>query len=171
MPPGILTDTAKLTVMIPPNAAGTDYLYVEDGGQRLKSPAAFQVIAPPVFGGFAPASGPTGSQVTINGQNLGGAARVWFGALECQVVKRVGATQIVVTVPAAAKGKDFFTVEDGAQRVRAAQAFEVTVPAAPPPAGHAEHEHAHEHPHEVGDHHHHPHAHPHRPGTNHHHPY
>lgn len=163
----------SITVTVPAGAVGAQFIWVEDRGQKVKSATTFNVVLTPVISTMSPLSGPAGTQVTLTGENFTPQAAVWFGNLACPIVKRVGKTQIVVTIPAGAKGKGFLTVEDNGQRVNTAQQFEVLEPPAPPPepAGHARHDHAHDHPHEADDHHHHPHAHPHRQGTNHHHPY
>lgn len=163
----------QLLVTIPAAARGTEHLFVDDTGQHVKSAQPFQVVTPPAVASLNPLYGPPGTQVMIFGSQFGAHAKVLFAGLECPIVRREGATGLVVTIPPGAQGKDYFWVEDAGHKARAPQTFEVLqAPATPPdPSSHPTHEHAHDHPHPVGDHHHHPHAHPHKPGTNHHHPY
>ena len=123
-------------------------------------------------------SGPAGSEVTITGEGFGRGVQVWFGTLALPVLRRMGHQQLIVQIPAGAKGRESLVVEDDGLKVASLQPFQVIEPPppAPPPAppadpNHPPHEHAHEHPHPTHDHHHHPHAHPHRPGKDHHHPY
>jgi large repetitive protein len=161
-----------ITVLVP--AGPSDYFYVEEPsmGQRVRSPEMFRMIQGPTVTGFAPQSGPAGTQVTIQGSNFSGRATVWFGQLQCQLVS-AGPNALVIAIPANAQGSNVFVIDDNGQRTQTGQAFQVLVPP-PQPPGYPDgvaHEHAHEHPHEGGGHHHHPHAHPHRSGGNHHHPF
>lgn len=161
----------QLVVTVPAGVVGAQFIWVEDHGQKVRSAQTFHIVPTPVVTSLAPLSGPAGTQVTLTGDNFSPRAQVWFGSLACPIVRRVGSTQLVVQIPAGAKGKAALTVEDHGQRVDTAQAFEVVEPPAPPPEPANHHEHAHDHPHAADDHHHHPHAHPHRSGANHHHPY
>jgi hypothetical protein len=79
-----------------------------DGPTGLGSPlglGAFAVAETPVLTSFSPASGITGSTVTIRGTGLGGVEGVEFGELAAQF-EVVSATEIEATVPdGAVKGK------------------------------------------------------------------
>jgi hypothetical protein len=120
-----------LVIVIPPTAAGADYLWVEDGGVRVKTAAPFTVVAPVTVTGFSPASGPPGTQVTINGTGFTAATTVTFNGAALAVTSRT-AGSLVVTIPANAKS-DYFWVADGNQKARSAAQFAVTAPPPPPP--------------------------------------
>ena len=157
---------------MPNDARGDTELHIDDHGKRIKSQGRFTVVIGPVISSFAPVSGPTGTRVLISGSRFSPNVKVWFGALACPITGK-SPTQIELTIPAGAKGRENFVVEDSGARVKSEVAFEVTqdTPPTPPEPGHGEHEHPHQHPHKAGDHHHHEHNHPHRPGQTHHHPY
>jgi hypothetical protein len=115
----------QLVVVIPANAAGTDYLWVEEAGQRNRSATTFQVIAPPVLSSFSPASGPVGTQVTINRPNLSASTQVMFGTVVATIVSRAIPTKLVVQVPAGVQGQQFIWLEDRGQKVKSTAAFSV----------------------------------------------
>ncbi len=80
---------------------------------------------PPTITSFTPTSGPVGTVVTINGQFLGGATDVSFGAATGTGLTVVSGTQIRVTVPVGATSGPF-TVFTGAGSAQPAGAFTVT---------------------------------------------
>jgi hypothetical protein len=165
----------SLAIVQIPAGATDGHIWVEVRSQSTRSTEVFHVVTLPSATSIAPLQGPIGTQVTIAGASFTASTKVWLGNLACPVVKRTGSTEIVVQIPAGAKGKANFILEDQGEKVNTNIAFTVVEAPPPPPppdpAAHPDHEHAHEHPHDVGDHHHHPHAHPHRPGKTHHHPY
>ncbi|BCM89738.1 thermophilic serine proteinase [Abditibacteriota bacterium] len=63
--------------------------------------AATQTAPSPTIASFSPASGPVGTQVTINGTNLSTATAVKFGTVAAAINSKT-ATQIVTTVPTGA---------------------------------------------------------------------
>lgn len=129
----------QIVVTIPPGAFGTDYLWVEDAGQRVKSHRTFEVIPPPSIAGFVPASGPVGTHVTVTGAHFTATTVVKLGAIPMPIVKAQPPTSITVAVPADARGADHIWVEDGGQRAKSAGVFTVIVPPAiaqvAPPSG------------------------------------
>lgn len=163
----------ELLVAIPPAAQGGDYLWIEVGGQRVRTQMPFRVAMPqPVITNIMPGAGPVGTQVTIDGGPFAPSAQVYLGNVQCPIVSRQP-NRIVVSVPPGIMGLAPFTVtDDTGARAVSDDMFNVQLPPGPgPDTGIGHHEHAHEHPHGDGGHHHHPHVHPHRPGTDHHHPY
>jgi hypothetical protein len=118
----------QLVAVIPQNAAGTDYIHVEEGGQRIKSQQTFQVIAPPVLGGFAPTSGKAGTEVKVTGSNLTNTTNVLFGSTPATIVRKDLPAAIYVQVPAGLTGVHAIWLEDKGQKVKSQGMFTVLVP-------------------------------------------
>ena len=104
-----------------PAGAASGPLLVAPG---VRTPFSFEVVPPLEIGSFAPESGPPGAAVTLLGR-FGAQVAVRYGTLPCRIQSRA-AGRIVIVVPAAARARDFFWVEDVGQRVRAAAPFTVT---------------------------------------------
>jgi IPT/TIG domain len=109
-----------LVAEIPPGAASGP-LSVAPG---VRTPFSFEVVPPLEIASFVPESGPPGGAVTLAGR-FGAQAAVRYGTLPCRVRSRA-AGRLVIVVPAAARARDYFWVEDLGQRVRAAAPFTVT---------------------------------------------
>ena len=120
---------SQLVAVVPQNAAGTDYLFVEEGGQRVKSQQTFQVISPPVISGFAPASGRAGIEVKITGSNLTHTTVALLGRVPMTIVRQELPGALVVQVPAGIGGTHPIWLEDRGQKVRSQGLFTVVVPA------------------------------------------
>lgn len=86
---------------------------------------------PPTITGFAPASGPPGTQVAIDGSELTGASAVAFGGLPAGTFSVVSASRILATVPPGASSGAISVITPGGTASSAAS-FSVTNP--PPPA-------------------------------------
>jgi len=95
----VTSDTAiRATV---PAGTTTGGIGVTTPGGTASSSSAFTVVPPPAIAGFAPASGPVGTSVTISGTNLTGATSVTFSAVSASFAV-TSATEIQATVPAGA---------------------------------------------------------------------
>jgi len=95
----VTSDTAiRATV---PAGTTTGGIGVTTPGGTASSSSAFTVVPPPAIAGFAPASGPVGTRVTISGTNLTGATSVTFSAVSASFAV-TSATEIQATVPAGA---------------------------------------------------------------------
>jgi len=95
------TSSATTIQAVVPAGATTGPISVTTPGGTATSGSAFTVIPAPVITGFAPASGPSGSSVTINGTGLSGATAVAFnGTSATFTVPSDSAIQ--ATVPAGA---------------------------------------------------------------------
>src|SRR6185436_2432662 len=74
--------------------------------------------------GFLPASGPSGTRVTINGNGFDGSSRVTYGEQQLDIVGRHGDTAVNVVIPRGAQNQPF-TVSTRAGAVSSATAFQV----------------------------------------------
>src|SRR5438046_4600331 len=84
-----------------PSGATTRPISVTTSGGTASSAGSFTVINPPTITSFTPASGPVGTNVTINGTNFTGVTGVQFNGTNASFT--VGsATTITATVPAGA---------------------------------------------------------------------
>ena len=121
-PPG------QLTIAIPPAASGTDFLWVEAAGARVKSSQAFQVVAPPVIGSFSPAAALAGTEITVSGANFTDASTVRIGSTPAPIVRRQLPDKLVVTLPAGVVGAAHLWVDDRGQQARSATELVVIAP-------------------------------------------
>jgi hypothetical protein len=98
----VLTDE-QITATVPAGAI-TAPISVDAPGGTATSSGSFSVIQPPTITGFSPASGPVGTEVTINGSGFDGATAVRFGTTNVGAgsFTVVSDTQITATVPAGA---------------------------------------------------------------------
>jgi hypothetical protein len=95
------TSSATTIQAVVPAGATTGPVSVTTPGGTATSGSPFTVIPPPVISGFAPASGPASTSVTINGSGFSGATAVAFnGTSATFTVPSDGAIQ--ATVPAGA---------------------------------------------------------------------
>jgi hypothetical protein len=95
----------------------------------------FNVTLPvPVIAGFAPASGPVGTLVTITGNHLSGTTRVQFGNTQAIEFSVVNPTTLTARVPAGAKTGSISLATPGGT-ARSASSFVVTVAAGSPTIG------------------------------------
>src|SRR6266478_3148615 len=95
----VTSDTAiRATV---PAGATTGSIGVTTSAGTATSSSAFTVASPPAISGFAPASGPVGTTVSISGSSLTGATSVTFSAVSASFAV-TSATEIQATVPAGA---------------------------------------------------------------------
>ncbi len=92
------TSTTQITAVVPP-AATSGPITVTTPGGSVTSSTRFSVQ--PAITGFTPASGPTGTVVTVTGTGLGNVSAVKFNGTAATISSN-SATQIVTTVPAGA---------------------------------------------------------------------
>ena len=117
------------------SADGTTLLAGSGGFGVWKRPLSEMINAPPPptppsIASFAPASGPAGTEVTINGSNLSGATSVTFNLAPASSFTVDSGTQIRATVPpGASTGRIRVTTASGT----ATSATDFTVTAPPPP--------------------------------------
>lgn len=118
-----------LVVTVPTGATSGPLTVLTPGGS-FTTTAAFTVSAtpPPVLSNFSPASGPVGTSVTINGQNLSGATNVSFNGMAAQFT--VFGSSISTTVPSGA-GSGPITVFTPGGSATTSGGFTVTLPGTP----------------------------------------
>jgi len=129
----------RLDVLVPIGATvGAGSIVVTLPSGNLTSVAQFTVITNPLaptITGFTPATGDTGSVVTINGTNFAGATAVSFGGISAAASVNPAGTQITTNIPlAATAGPVNVSVITPNGTVVAATQLTVTVPPPPPPA-------------------------------------
>ena len=113
----------QLRLTVPP-AATSGPVTVTNAGGTATSAATLSVL--PKIAGFTPASGPTGTLVTINGSGFAGSSTVTFAGAAPVAATYVSATQIKAVVPSGATtGKPVVTTAAGASAPSTA-AFTVT---------------------------------------------
>ncbi len=107
----------------------------DGAGTEESVPTAVVTANVPKLEGFTPASGITGSTVTITGGGLGGVSAVSFGGLAAQF-KVVSASKIEAVVPAGAKaGKLSLTTPAGSSRSKGKFTPTLSVTAVTPQSG------------------------------------
>jgi hypothetical protein len=120
----------QLQVRIPKDARGTEYLWVEDAGARIKSKVPFQITLPPMLRSFAPERGKPGVEVTLAGADFTGATQVLLGDKPVDIVRRQLPSALIVRIPAdAAVGSHALTVQDGPMTAAGKRPFQVLAPA------------------------------------------
>jgi uncharacterized repeat protein (TIGR03803 family) len=90
---------AYLTAVVP-SGGSEGFVTVTTPSGTLSSNQKFNVV--PVISSIAPASGPVGSQVTINGTGFTGATQVTFGGVKATTFTVNSGTTITATVPTGA---------------------------------------------------------------------
>lgn len=83
-----------------------------------------QTIPHPAIESFSPASGPEGTQVTLQGSFFNGATSVTVGRADCTQVTVVGADRIIAVIPAGAVSGTLAVVTPGGRAV-SSQSFTV----------------------------------------------
>ena len=102
------------------------------GAVGSSSSATVSVVAPlpaPTISSLAPASGPVGTSVLINGTNLSAVTSIQFNGVAASVWRLVSATQISATVPLGATTGPV-KVSTATASATSASAFSVTTPTA-----------------------------------------
>jgi hypothetical protein len=98
---GFTVNSATQITAIVPAGASSGTIAVTTPGGVATSVASFAVIPPPSITLFAPATGPVGASVTLNGSGFTNASSVRFNGAAASF-SVVGPTQITATVPAGA---------------------------------------------------------------------
>ena len=105
-------------------ATGNIVLFGGFNGTDVVSDTWTYAVLPPTITSFAPASGSSGTVVTINGTNLSGATKVTFNGVKATITNDT-VTTIEVTVPiGATTGKIKVVTLSG--KVKTVTAFTVT---------------------------------------------
>lgn len=105
--------STQLTAVAPEGSPGTVYVTVTTpGGTSSKGRGALYAYGPPTIGSFTPASGITGSSVTVTGAAFAPGMVVKFEALKASGVTVVSGTQLKAVVPNGAPGPSTITVSD-----------------------------------------------------------
>jgi hypothetical protein len=100
-----VTPPYEITVQIPRDAAGSEHLYLEGLGARVRSEQQFEVKVAPIITAVAPTSGSAGQHVTVRGRWFTDATEILIGKMRARVVRRdERAGAIVIEVPRVAPG-------------------------------------------------------------------
>lgn len=104
-----INSATQIQAVTPANAAGLVEVTVEDPGSQSANLASGFIYnsspsGPPTISGVSPASGSSGTQVTITGTNLAAADTVSFGSTNGTPTLFNGATQLLATVPSISAG-------------------------------------------------------------------
>ena len=93
-------DTHQIVATVPTGAVSGPIAVVTPGGRDV-SPAVFTVTLnqAPTITSFSPGSGPAGTEVSINGQNMSGATAVRFNGVPASFHEGFGGANLVATVP------------------------------------------------------------------------
>jgi hypothetical protein len=90
----------EITVQLPRDAAGSEYLYLEGHGARARSEQTFEVKVAPIITSFSPAAGRAGLQVLVRGRWFTDATEILIGKVRSRVVRRDSrAGTILIEVP------------------------------------------------------------------------
>src|SRR5882672_814329 len=98
---GFTVNSASAITATVPAGAATGPISVTNPAGTASSAGSFTVINPPTIASFAPASGPVGTSVTINGTNFTEATAVGFNGTSASFTVS-SATTIQATVPSGA---------------------------------------------------------------------
>jgi uncharacterized repeat protein (TIGR01451 family) len=93
---------SRIIAIVPQGATSGPISVTTPAGTAI-SANIFTVISPPLISGFAPATGPVGTSVTITGSNFTGMSAVMFNGTRAKQVTVVSATEVDATVPKGAK--------------------------------------------------------------------
>ncbi|WP_428266129.1 IPT/TIG domain-containing protein [Haliangium sp.] len=96
--PVVRGSAEALVVVVPRRARGRDYVWVEDGPRKIRSPKQFQVLEPPVVSGFSPKATRPGQDLRIRGRGFGPKAQVYVGPHQAVVLVQ-SPRELVVQVP------------------------------------------------------------------------
>ena len=78
----------EITVQLPRNAAGTDYLFLEGRGARTRSEQTFEVKVAPIITAAEPLAARPGQQVLVRGRWFTSATEILVGKVRSRVVRR-----------------------------------------------------------------------------------
>jgi hypothetical protein len=116
----------QLVVRLPDNAVGSEYLFVDTAGARVRSQRPFEVVPMATISGFSPDAGKPGTEVTISGSEFRPSATVRLDDQPVEIIRRDQDKKIVVRIPPNAKpGKRQLIVDMGGTVSRAPGAFHV----------------------------------------------
>ncbi|HEX8618598.1 MAG TPA: IPT/TIG domain-containing protein, partial [Thermoanaerobaculia bacterium] len=111
----IIIDSATASVKTPPGAHGVVDVIARTAGGEARLTNGFRYWAPPIISGFTPASGATGTLVTVTGTAFDSDATgnlVRFGAIPANVIA-ASETSFVVAVPAGPVSAPIFVTTAG----------------------------------------------------------
>lgn len=95
----------EITVQIPRDAAGSEHLFLEGQGARIRSEQPFEVQVAPIITAVAPIAGSAGQRVTVRGRWFTDATEILIGKMRARVVRRDQRSgAIVIEVPRVAPG-------------------------------------------------------------------
>ncbi len=124
--PVVLSD-AQLTATVPAGATSGTVSVTTPGGTAT-SAASFTVITAPAISGFAPASGPVGTSVTISGSGFSDATSVKFNGVAATTPVVLSDAQLTATVPAGATSGTVSVTTPGGTATSAASFTVVITP-------------------------------------------
>jgi len=78
----------EITVQLPRGAAGSDYLYLEGHGARVRSDQQFEVKVAPEITAVDPTAGRPGQEVLVRGRWFTDATEILVGKVRARVVRR-----------------------------------------------------------------------------------
>jgi hypothetical protein len=122
----IVTSDTAIQATVPAGAT-TGPLSVTKPGGTVASASNFTVVNPPTITSFAPARGPVGTSVTINGTNFAGATAVTFNTVSASFTV-TSTTAIQATVPAGATTGPLSVTTPGGTATSASAFTVVTAP-------------------------------------------
>ena len=97
----VVDSSIQITATVPPGAT-TGPIVVTTPGGTAASASSFTVIPAPTISGYAPTSGPVGTEVVITGTNFDGASAVTFNGTGATDLNVDSPTQITALVPSGA---------------------------------------------------------------------
>jgi large repetitive protein len=90
----------EIVVQLPRGAAGTDYLYLEGNGARVRSEQTFEVKVAPIVQSVQPSAARNGQQVQVRGRWFTEATEILIGKVRSRVVRRdLRGGSILIEVP------------------------------------------------------------------------
>jgi hypothetical protein len=97
-------------------------------GRDHKTKHRVAILQRPTLRGFSPATASPGAEIIVNGKNFTPTTVVYFGNTPMPVVSRNLPIQLIVRVPADARGADHVWVEEIGARVRSKRPLMVVAP-------------------------------------------
>jgi len=95
----VSANSSQITAIVPPTATTGPVTVTTAAGTATTSPATFEVIRPPTVAAFRPASGPTGTLVTIDSVSAASATAVTFNGVNASPITTLSPTEIQTPVP------------------------------------------------------------------------
>jgi large repetitive protein len=125
----------EIVVQLPRGAAGSDYIYLEGLGARVRSEQTFQVKVAPVIVAVEPASARPGEQVLVRGRWFTDSTEITIGKIRSRVVRRdLRGGSILIEVPRElAPGPQALGARGDGLTSEARRPFVVLAPSAQPP--------------------------------------